>query len=288
MDARSLRDKGFIIMDNHMHLREDGRYMGAVDLFISSGGNCINLVNVPRYDFGVKNYYDKLYRNTIGIANRIREERSIPVLVTLGPYPLDYFRFQKEGLDPVAEMKHGIDLVVKLASSGACNALGEVGRPHFSVPDQVFEDSNEVISYGMSQCKELDIPIILHTEDLSDDSYLEMERLARKNGLNAEKVIKHHALPIDLRKRNAIQKSILASRSSIREAAGISPEFFMETDYVDDPNSWKVIPPDSVPKRVTMIAQEFNNWDEILQECCMNLPLRVYGSDAFRTKGRIH
>lgn len=282
MDAAQLSRQGYIVMDDHMHLREDGRFTGAVDMFVSAGGNCINLVNVPRDDFPVDHYYDRLYANTVSIADTVRKKYEITVLVTLGPYPLDYFRFLQAGYDPVAEMKKGMDLAIKFAEDGLCNALGEVGRPHFPVEESVLSDSNEIIEYGMALCRDASIPIMLHTEDLQEDSYRRIAEMARKSGLSPELVVKHHALPQDLAIRIPVQKSILASKSNVRKALAISNDFLLETDYVDDPESWKVIPPDSVPRRVSMILQEHEDWESFAGRCCLELPMKIYGRDRFK------
>ena len=281
MDARELARQGYIILDNHMHLREDGRFLSAVDMFLSAGGNSINLVNLPSSSIPPAEYYKTLYEKTLRMATRIREERSIPVLVTLGPYPLDYFMFSRAGMDPVNEMRRGIDLAAKYSQDGLCNAMGEVGRPHFPVPEYDLERSNAILSYAMETCADNHIPVILHTEDLSRDKYGELELMATRAGMKPGNVIKHHALPGDLQYSSALKKSILASRNNVRTAVGIKGDFLLETDYVDDPESWKVIPPDSVPRRISMIVQENNGWAEIIDRCCRLLPKEIYGEDAF-------
>ncbi len=282
MDAAALSRSGYIIMDDHMHLREDGRFTEAVGMFVSAGGNCINLVNVPREDFSIDHYYEKLYANTISIAEAVRKKYGIVVLVTLGPYPLDYFRFLEAGYDPVIEMKNGIDLAIGFAEKGVCHALGEVGRPHFPVGEPVMSKSNEILEYGMERCKDASIPIMLHTEDLSEDAYLRLTEMAEKSGLHPGKIVKHHALPHDLAIDVPVRRSILASKSNVRKALGISNDFLLETDYVDDPKSWKVIPPDSVPRRISMILQERDDWESFASRCCLNLPVEIYGQDCFR------
>ncbi|MEM0156919.1 MAG: TatD family hydrolase [Thermoplasmataceae archaeon] len=282
MDAAALSGRGYIIMDDHMHLREDGRFTDAVGMFVSAGGNCINLVNVPREDFSIDHYYENLYANTISIADTVRKKYGIAVLVTLGPYPLDYFRFEQAGYDPVIEMKKGIDLAINFAEKGLCNALGEVGRPHFPVEESVVSRSNEILEYGMERCRDASIPIMLHTEDLSEYSYSRLTEMAEKSGLRPEMVVKHHALPQDLAIDVPVRRSILASKSNVRKALAISNDFLLETDYVDDPESWKVIPPDSVPRRISMILQERDDWESFASRCCMKLPVEIYGQDCFR------
>ncbi len=281
MDARDLSRQGYIILDNHMHLREDGRFLSAVDMFISAGGNSINLVNLPSSSIPPVNYYETLYEKTLRMASRIREERGIPVLVTLGPYPLDYFMFSKAGMDPVNEMMRGIDLAARYSRMGQCNAIGEVGRPHFPITPYDLDRSNAILSYAMETCADYHVPVILHTEDLSGEKYRELEQMALRAGMKPENVIKHHALPDDLQYNSVLRRSILASRSNVRRALSISGAFLLETDYVDDPTSWKVIPPDSVPRRISMIAQENDTWDRALDWCCRIIPKEIYGEEAF-------
>ncbi|MCL4342003.1 MAG: TatD family hydrolase [Candidatus Thermoplasmatota archaeon] len=281
MDAHTLSREGYIILDNHMHLREDGRFLSAIDMFLSAGGNSINLVNLPSHTIPPREYYQTLYEKTLRMASRIRQEKNMPVLVTLGPYPLDYFMFVQNSMDPVEEMKRGIDLAAKYSREGLCNAIGEVGRPHFPVPKHDLDRINDVLSYAMDTCADNHVPLILHTEDLSQTLYNELELMALRAGMKPEKVIKHHALPEDMHYGTHLRKSILASRNNVREAGRTGGDFFLETDYVDDPGSWKVIPPDSVPRRISMIVQEYSNWLDIISQCCGLLPREVYGDDAF-------
>ena len=282
MDLRSVSSGRYIILDNHIHLQETGRFLEAVDMFISAGGSSINLVNLPDPELPLHDYYSSLFEKTIRMADHIRSEREIDVLVTLGPYPLDFMRFRDSGMNPVEEMRRGFDLAIEFAESGKCDAVGEVGRPHFPVPDEVIEQENMLLEYGMQLCRDAGIPMILHTEDLDQDSYRFLNGLAVKTGMPADMINKHHARPEDLKITIPVRKSVLASRSNIRSLLRLSGKFLLETDYVDDKNSWKVIPPDSVPKRAIMIASESENWEDAFSGCFHDEPVSLYGEHKFR------
>lgn len=273
----------YIVFDNHMHLNPRGRFLQAVDMFMNAGGNSFNLVNLPDSGLGMDKYYETLYERTVSMARIIREEKGFNPPVTLGPYPLDYFRLEGSGMDPVNGMKDAIDLASKYISLGEAHAIGEVGRPHFPVPEKAVEDSNEIILYAMERASDLGCPVILHTDDLDEKGYRFLEKLAGKAGLDRKMVVKHHALPQDLGIETGIQRSILASRSNARKASASGVPFLLETDYVDDPAlGWKVIPPDSVPRRAIMIKSEIENWEEIFCRTFRDIPIGLFGQDIFQ------
>jgi TatD-related deoxyribonuclease len=272
-----------IVFDNHVHLRKDGFFKEAVKKFVAAGGNALNLVNLPDYGIAPSGYYENLFSLTLEIADIVRKEFSIIVLVTLGPYPLDYFFFQKAGMDPVKCMKNGVDLAVKLIRNGDADAIGEVGRPHFNVSDEILARSEEILEYAISASKDLQTPVIMHTEDLTAASHENLISYARNIGINPSLLVKHHATPTDFGIRDEIVLSTLASRSNVRVAVASNRNFLLETDYVDDRSKPdKVIPIDSVPKRAMMIKSEYDGWEKILQNIFMTVPASLYGNEVFR------
>ncbi len=271
------------IFDNHMHLNPKGRFLGAVDMFLKAGGDTFNLVNLPDNSLGLEHYYETLYERTVSMARIIREEKEFEPAVTLGPYPLDYFRIEQSGKDPLEEMKAAIDLACRYITEGEAHAIGEIGRPHFEVPGKVLEESNSIILYSMEKAADLDCPVILHTDDLDEKGYRFLGKLADKAGLDHKLVVKHHALPQDLAFETGIQRSILASKSNARKACLSGKPFLLETDYVDDPAlGWKVIPPDSVPRRAIMIKSEIEGWEKIFSEAFRDIPVELFGEDMFK------
>lgn len=271
-----------IVFDNHMHLRTDGLFLEAVDSFIRAGGNAINLVNLPDYSVPTSNYYGEIYERTLKMAEKIRSERNLAVVVTIGPYPLDYFHFLDADLDPEESLLSGIDLAMDYIRKGKAHALGEIGRPHFDVEGRILEASNRIIIHGMELSSDVGNPVILHTEDLGNESYKELNSMAKQSNFPADRVVKHHAYPRDLAIDVDFAKSILATRKNVREAIKHGKGFLLETDYVDDPSKPnKVIPPDSVPRRAHTIKQEYNEWEDIFRRTFKEIPTRLYGEDVF-------
>ena len=274
--------EGFRIMDNHFHLREDGMFIDAVKIFRKAGGDIINLVNLPDHSLPPDNYYEKIYERTLRIAEAVRSNTDVDVLLTLGPYPLDYFYFRDNNLDPVKEMTHGIDMLGKYCDKNLISAIGEIGRPHFEVPDQVMKDSNLILEHGLRFAADREIPAILHTEDLDERTMNEIKSMAINSGMKPSMVIKHHASIQNVSKPMGITQSILATRPNLRGSIETKNLFLLETDYVDDPQKpGKVIAPDSVPRRALLIKGEYGNNEKILSDIFQKLPSMIYGKEHF-------
>ncbi len=272
-----------IVFDNHMHLRTDGYNVEAARQFEHSGGTAFNLVNLPDYTLPAQSYYTSVYSTTLGLAERVRRETSIKVTVALGPYPLDYLHFREHVEDAYSFLEAGIDQAISLIEEGKANALGEIGRPHFATDSLAVEELNRLLEYAMQRAGEIGCPVILHTEDLDAESYRGLRDMAARSGLGTDKLIKHHAHPQDFGFDGALLKSVLASRNNVRESLRQGRKFFLETDYVDDPEKpGKVIPANSVPKRAVMIKSQYDDWEEIFASIFRELPYSVYGEDAFR------
>lgn len=272
-----------IVFDNHMHLREEGFNVEAARQFEHSGGTAFNLVNILDYSLPASGYYESVYNTTLKMAERVRRETGIKVVVTIGPYPLDYIHFKDSVDDPYDFLKSGIDTAISLIEEGKANALGEIGRPHFDTDSSTVDDMNALLEYGMQRAADIGCPVILHTEDLNSESYAGLREMARRSGLDTGKLIKHHAHPQDFSFDSVLMKSVLASRKNVRESLQHGKSFYLETDYVDDRDKpEKVIPADSVPRRAVMIKNEYEYWEEIFCSIFRDLPYSTYGEDAFR------
>ncbi|MCL4332145.1 MAG: TatD family hydrolase [Candidatus Thermoplasmatota archaeon] len=268
------------IFDNHFHLREDGLFLEAVMQFEREGGTCINLTNLPDYSLPADGYYGTLYGRTARIAAAVRRETSVKVVLTLGPYPLDYFFFSQAGRNPLEEMISGVSMAGGYVSRAEAGAIGEVGRPHFAVDEHVRDASNMVISEAMKTAADLGCPVILHTEDLDCGSLKSIEAMATASGIDPGMVVKHHAEPELLSCETAVARSVLATRPNARLAVESGKEFLLETDYVDDPQKpGKVISPSSVPRRARYLVQEFPESVELLRKSFIEIPGRLYGTE---------
>ncbi|MBU3902548.1 MAG: TatD family hydrolase, partial [Candidatus Thermoplasmatota archaeon] len=216
-----------LIFDNHFHLDFAGLGINAVKDFEKSGGTHILLVHKPFTE----------YETTVKLAELVRKETNVKVFVALGPHPAELTKFlEKLSLDEsVEKMKKGIETAGKYVMEKHSVAIGEIGRPHYDVPDDVWDASNKIMEYAMCVAKDVNCPVILHTETATKETFKEIAEMADKVGLKKEKVIKHYSPPlVKLEDNFGIFPSILAGKDAIKEAISINNRFMMETDYMDD------------------------------------------------------
>lgn len=243
-----------IIFDNHLHLRRDGRFIDAVKDFKNAGGTHFVLCQLPMIDIVIKNKsYNLCYKETLAMAKEICKSVDVGVFVTVGPYPVDFLKLsEKFGREPAIKiMKKGMDEAAKLCEEKKIIGIGEIGRPHFPVNEQVIIDSNEILLYGMQKAKDADVPVILHTESTTSVDCKEFVDMGKKAGLRADKIVKHYSPPLILESENfGLMPSVLASKKNIIVAIGKGTRFLMETDYIDDPQRpGAVLGPKTVPKK---------------------------------------
>ena len=249
-----------IIFDNHLHLRRNGRFIDAVKDFKSAGGTHFVLCQLPMIDIVLKNKsYRLCYKETLAMAEDIRKSVDVGVFVTVGPYPVDFLKLsEKFGREPAIKiMKKGMDEAAKLCEEKKIIGIGEIGRPHFPVDEQVIIDSNEILLYGMQKAKDADVPVILHTESTTSVDCKEFVDMGKKAGLRADKIVKHYSPPLILESENfGLMPSVLASKKNIIAAIGKGTRFLMETDYIDDPRRpGAVLGPKTIPKRTKELLE---------------------------------
>ncbi len=239
--------------------------------FEKTGGTHIILSHMPYHTVNITKGKDfqKEYDITLNTANRVREMTNVKVFATLGPYPVRLIRLEeKHGLEAAVDiMKKGMELAARAVEEKQAVAIGEIGRPHFPVPAEIWEASNEIMLYGMELAKDVDCPIVLHTESAGIEVWEELALMADKAGIRREMVIKHYSPPIVKEEENhGLFPSVLASRKSIKEALSHNTRFMMETDYIDDlRRPGAVMAPTTVPKRTkALIANGDMSIDDAL------------------------
>ncbi len=252
-----------IIFDNHLHLRRDGRFIDAVNEFKKSGGSHFILCQLPMTNLVIKDIsYKSCYKETLKMADEIRSKIDIGVFLTVGPYPVDYIRLlEKFGRKKAIEiMKKGIDEAAILCEEQKCIGIGEIGRPHFPVDKVIIDDSNEILSYGMQKARDVNVPVILHTESTTTRQCKELVDMGKKAGLSSDKIVKHFSPPlINIDENHGLMPSVLASKKNIFEAVKKGTRFLMETDYIDDlRRPGAVLGPKTVPKRTFELIE--NNY----------------------------
>ncbi|MDP8011512.1 MAG: TatD family hydrolase [Thermoplasmata archaeon] len=249
------------VFDNHVHLQENGENVLAAKRFEKEGGRIINLCNIPGIYKPVDlKYFMDQYERIVRIADLVRKETSLNVLVTVGPYPVDLIKSSEIiGLENAKELfLDAIELAITYVQDGKANAVGEIGRPHFQVDENIWIVSNEILSYALKRAGKEKIPVVLHTESADEKVFNELSIMAEKSGIDKNFVIKHFSPPLILEEENhGIFPSVISSRDNIREAINKGFRFFMETDFLDDPmKKGAVMDITTVPKRFKMLENE--------------------------------
>ncbi len=259
------------VFDNHLHLQIHGENVAAVKRFERAGGTHINLTNVPNYNYPMdENYYLRIYEDTFKIATEVRRNTHVKVLVTLGPYPVDMVHLVENGWkvkDAYEFLLRGLHLAYEYVAEGRADAIGEIGRPHFTVSDEIWEKSNALIVEGMKFAKEAGCPVILHTESATEKTWSDLARFATLAGLAKDMVIKHYSPPVVDERNQGIFPSVICSRKNVREALSQGTRFLLETDFMDEPTRPNaVLPIESVPKRAKWVIQEYgeDTWMRIM------------------------
>jgi TatD-related deoxyribonuclease len=270
------------IYDNHVHLRPDGRGVEALREFQQAGGTGITLVNLPYPHLPVRSKEDivESYRVTLRMAQQARLLPDLEVNVALGPYPVLLMGLEElHGLQRAEGiMMQAVDEAAGLVEAGEAQALGEVGRPHFPVPEPIWLSSNRILSHAMRRASELGCPVVIHSESATPESMAEFAAMADAAGLERHRVVKHFCGPLNRPElSHGILGSLPASRKTVREALENGGPFLLETDYVDDPEKpGAVMSINSVPKRVKAMLASGEMGLETAWAIGQDTPRRLY------------
>ena len=273
------------ILDDHFHLNRNGRFLDAARDFLRVGGTDLVLVHCP--DFASppvtrQGHFDS-YADTVAMAEEVRS-LGIGVRVILGPHPAA-FAHQFESLGDRAEENYwdSIETALQFVHEGNAHGIGEVGRPHWKVSDEIWSRSNALLFETMQLAAKEGIPLQLHVEGESDETYGDLAEMADKAGLARERLVRHYAPPkVNAEYTHGITPSVLAGSGSIDELMATfeasSHGFMLETDYMDDPRRpGAVLGPKTVPKRTRQLLEAGLD-EEILYRCHKDLPDHIYGS----------
>ena len=281
------------IVDNHFHLNRNGRFLDAAGDFKRVGGTGLVLVHCPDFSSPPTSFdgHKSSYEDTIKMAEEVHSKHDLDMRVVLGPHPaafaheLDNAIKSEDGEKQDIAIRNywdSIEAAIELVESGMANAIGEVGRPHWKVSEEVWNQSNSLLEETMRIASSKNIPLQLHVEGESDATYPELGVIADKAGLSRNKLIRHYA-PSDISEQNThgIIPSVLCGKGSITEILETVEDnktgFFMETDYMDDPRRpGAVLGPKTVPKRVKQLV-DLGIDVEVLYSTHNDLLQSVYG-----------
>jgi TatD-related deoxyribonuclease len=273
-----------ILFDNHLHLRRDGRFLDAVREFQNAGGTHFILCQYPMPGLVMKEKsYKACYQETLQMAEEIRAVVGIGVFVVVGPYPVDILPLQEKfGRETaITIMRKGIEEAAVLCKEQKCIAIGEIGRPHFPVDQQILQDSNDILCYGMQKAKDVGVPVVLHTESTTPSQCKEFVEIGKNVGLNPEKIVKHFSPPLITYNENfGLMPSVLASKKNIVEALHKGTRFLMETDYMDDPRRpGAVLGPKTVPKLIKNLLTKNMITEKQVHMIHVENPQKTYAID---------
>jgi TatD-related deoxyribonuclease len=269
--------------DNHVHLDPAGRNSEAVKEFAAAGGTGFTLVTLPYSQVPITKGEDfrTSYEITLSLAEKARAAADVEVNIAVGPYPVLILplseRYGKEKAEEM--MLEGMDAAARIVADGKACAIGEIGRPHFSVPEDIWDISNRILRRGMEHAKELNCPVIIHSESGTIETNRSLSEMARSVGLDPKLVVKHSSPPFVTDEETfGVMPSIPASKKNISEALEKgSTRMMLETDYLDDPERPAMMMPiTTVPNKVKNLLVSKRLGIEDINRICADIPNSLY------------
>jgi TatD-related deoxyribonuclease len=283
------------ILDNHFHLNRSGLCINAAKEFEKAGGTNIVLVHCP--DFSAppttKQGHIETYQDTIDIASDVRSDTDLHVRVVLGPHPAAFAHQFENWVATEGEVgkeraienyRHSIDAALEFVEEGKAHAIGEVGRPHWKVSDEIWDLSNMLLEETFHLAAQHNIPLQLHVEGDSDETYADLSIMATRQGMNLKSLIRHYSPPnVTKEYTQGLTPSVLIGKGALDELVqtcrSSSHGFLLETDYMDDlRRPGAVLGPKTVPKRTKQLAERGID-EEILWRTHHDLPNELYGQE---------
>mgnify|MGYP001312709942 FL=1 len=283
------------ILDNHFHLNRNGRFLDAAKDFKNAGGTSVILVHCP--DFSAppttKQGHRDAYQDTINMAESVRKELGLGVRVVLGPHPAafahQFIKWVEEdgeaGKEKAMEnYRDSIDEAVNFYHEGQAHAIGEVGRPHWEVSDEIWDLSNELLLDTMKLAANEGFALQLHVEGELESTYSDMATMASKAGLSKDRLVRHYSPPnVDSTITQGLTPSVLIGKGALEtllETAGnCSHGFLLETDYMDDlRRPGAVLGPKTVPKRTQQLVAAGID-EDLMWRAHVDLPNKLYGQE---------
>jgi TatD-related deoxyribonuclease len=272
------------IYDNHIHMSPSGRNVDALREFEAAGGTGLTLITLPYAEvhIGKGRDFSDSFEITYSMAEKAKCATKLHINTAVGPYPILLLGLAEEhGLEAAVEaMMEGMEIAGKAVAEGKAQAIGEIGRPHFPVSDEIWEASNEVMLAGMRVAKENGCPVIIHSEAGTIETNRSLSEIARRAGLDPGMVIKHSSPPFVREEETfGVMPSIPASRDYIKEALSKgSDRFMVETDYYDDPEKPGArMSVNTVPKRIKAMLANGNMTEENVHRICGDIPVKMFG-----------
>ena len=283
------------IVDQHMHLDRTNLFLDAVADFSSSGGTGIMLVHKPSFSHTLPvdlGGYREAYSDTISMADEVRTEFGLEVGVVLGPHPVAWEKQIPElGIEASSELHlEAVSLALEYIDSGHAHCLGEVGRPHYPVREEIWERADDLLLEILSMASSSRTSVQLHVEENGHTTYNELSQLCISSGISSERAIRHFAPPnVSADFTQGLSATVNVGRGSVETIVETAREakspWGMETDFLDDNRRpGAVLGPKTVPKRTQELCSSLLNegWSEnevesLLTKVHSEWPESLYG-----------
>ena len=263
------------ILDQHMHLDRSNRFLDAVSEFTLAGGTGIMLVHKPNFSSDLPtdlDGYRVAYSGTLSMAEEVRTAYGIEVGVILGPHPVVWEnQIVPLGLKRATELHlEAVSLALDHIEAGDAVCLGEVGRPHYRVSDEIWDSANEMLREIMAMAAGVGTSIQLHVEDNGETTCRELATLCDEAGLARNRAIRHYApANVDANFTHGLAATVSVGKGSVEAIAATATSanapWGMETDFLDDPRRpGAVLGLKTVPKRTQQLctALQAADWDD--------------------------
>jgi TatD-related deoxyribonuclease len=283
------------IVDQHMHLDRTNLFLDAVADFSSSGGTGIMLVHKPSFSHTLPvdlEGYREAYSDTISMADEVRREFGLEVGVVLGPHPVAWEKQIPElGIEASSELHlEAVSLALEYIDSGHAHCLGEVGRPHYPVREEIWERANDLLLEILSMASSSRTSVQLHVEENGHTTYNELSQLCISSGISSERAIRHFAPPnVSADFTHGLSATVNVGKGSVETIVETAREakspWGMETDFLDDNRRpGAVLGPKTVPKRTQELCSSllYEGWSEnevesLLTKVHSEWPESLYG-----------
>ena len=155
--------------------------------------------------------------------------------------------------------------------------LGELGRPHFEVNDEIWNISNKILQESLVRAKEVDASVILHTETGTPEVMADLSNIANKVSFPKSRLVKHYGGIGSIKNSHGLTVSLLASNENIKYASQNNHSHMLETDYLDDPKRpGAVLGPKTVPRKTLKSLEEGIIDEEQFSKIHTDLPDFIY------------
>lgn len=188
-----------IILDNHFHVDPNhGLFLEAVKQFQRAGGTHLIVVYKSAHDYGFPGLkaedFMKAMDFHIELVEKINKETQVKAYAVVGVHPAEFdYLARNKGLEFAKnEVMKALEYAQKLCLEGKAVGIGEVGRPHYEVSQEIWEASIEIMKYAMELAKDADCAVQLHTESFNEEKFRELGKYIKEVGIKPHKIGRAH------------------------------------------------------------------------------------------------